>query len=77
MGPLPASWSALTALTFIDLSSNALTGTLPREWASGTLLVVLRTINLAANQLWSTIPAEWGSGLPGLARLLVDDNTNL
>ena len=55
-GSLPASWSTLTGLTSLDISTNVLTGRLPMEWSN---LVGLSLLYLYSNQLTSTIPQEW------------------
>ena len=44
-GSLPASYSALTALSMLDLSANALSGTLPGQWST---LAQLTRLNLGA-----------------------------
>jgi hypothetical protein len=38
-GPLPAAWSTLKSLTFIDLNNNQLSGTLPAAWADKSTLI--------------------------------------
>ncbi|CAL8464771.1 g4306 [Coccomyxa elongata] len=56
-GSLPAQWgSGLPALQLINVSSNALTGTLPSVWSN----LNLTAINLDRNDLVGRIPVDWG-----------------
>jgi hypothetical protein len=43
--PLPTMLSSLTLLTFLDLKSNDLTGTLPPQWS---VLAALQTVRFAS-----------------------------
>ncbi|CAK0772056.1 hypothetical protein CVIRNUC_003924 [Coccomyxa viridis] len=56
-GGLPAEWAAqLPSLTHINISSNALTGTLPSEWSN----LDLNALNLDRNALTGSLPPAWG-----------------
>ena len=77
VGPLPASWSTLTALTVVDLSQNQLSSTLPVTWQN---LQALIRLDLSSNSFRSTVPADWQSGTPNMAaltRLSLSTNPNM
>ncbi|GAX78457.1 hypothetical protein CEUSTIGMA_g5897.t1 [Chlamydomonas eustigma] len=58
-GTLPPSWSALTTLSSLDLSSDGLLGTIPASWSR---LSHLQLLNLSSNpSLCGPIPAAWSS----------------
>jgi Leucine-rich repeat (LRR) protein len=67
---IPREIGLLTRLTFLDLYSNALTGTIPSELAS---LTQLKSLNLYNNALTGSIPSELAS-LTQLAYLYLSDN---
>ena len=69
-GVLPPSWSSLTRLQYLDLSSNGITGPLPSTWGALTDLTFLQ---LVGNKLSGTIPQQW-SALRDLRRVYVDTN---
>ncbi|KAF6254509.1 hypothetical protein COO60DRAFT_1540537 [Scenedesmus sp. NREL 46B-D3] len=57
-GTLPADWSLLTSLEYVQMLSNALTGGIPSSWGNLTRLKVL---DLSRNTLTSTLPASLGN----------------
>jgi Leucine-rich repeat (LRR) protein len=60
-GPLPETWGSepgARGITTIDLSSNALTSTLPASWGN---MKALTHLNLSNNQLVGQLPDEWQS----------------
>jgi hypothetical protein len=73
-GTLPAEWSALSALTRLDLSYGQLAGTLPQEWSA---LGALRLLNLQSNTLHSSVPAPWSSGMAAMSTMVLSDNAAL
>ncbi len=72
--PCDNSWYGVsctgTLVTWLNLASNQLTGTIPTEIGS---LTNLTSLNLGSNQLTGTIPAEIGS-LTNLASLRLSGN---
>ena len=58
-GSLPANLSLLGELQHVDLSFNAVTGSLPREW--GINMTALQHLDLSLNQLSGSLPPEWGN----------------
>lgn len=54
----PAFATALPNLLGLFLANNALTGTLPSEWAA---MPSLSVFNLRNNKLSGTLPAAWGA----------------
>ncbi|KAI8905430.1 hypothetical protein EDD86DRAFT_193849 [Gorgonomyces haynaldii] len=57
-GPLPDnSIGALSKLSELDLSLNALTGSIPQEWEN----LKLKSINLDGNKLTGPVPSAWAS----------------
>eukprot|EP00232_Nephroselmis_pyriformis_P024333 CAMPEP_0182853138 /NCGR_PEP_ID=MMETSP0034_2-20130328/531_1 /TAXON_ID=156128 /ORGANISM="Nephroselmis pyriformis, Strain CCMP717" /LENGTH=1001 /DNA_ID=CAMNT_0024983891 /DNA_START=232 /DNA_END=3233 /DNA_ORIENTATION=+ len=69
-GPLAQEFSALTALSQLDLGNNALTGTLPLQFSFLTSLVELR---LGNNALTGTVPPQL-SELTSISRLKLTEN---
>jgi hypothetical protein len=59
-GPLPTSFSNVTFS--IDLTQNALTGSIPSDWAE--LMPNLQSLSVALNSLNGTIPTEFGTIIP-------------
>ena len=57
-GALPASWSALTALTYIRLSQDQVSGPLPASWST---LTGLKMLDLSFNKLTGPLPASWSA----------------
>jgi len=55
-GPLPHSFAS--SVTYIDLTANALTGTIPGSWS--TEMPDLQELWLSKNKLTGTIPSELG-----------------
>jgi hypothetical protein len=56
-GPLPGAWSGMAALEDLQLSTNALTGTVPPSWVSWGRVKI---VGLFANpQLSGCLPAAW------------------
>lgn len=53
-----ASSSGSSSLTTLDLSANALHGTLPASWVA--LLPGLTTLDLSHNALTGELPPAWG-----------------
>jgi hypothetical protein len=70
-GHIPDDLSLLTGLITIDLTSNALEGTIPPSW--GDHLTLLRRLNLHDNDLTGTIPSSLGA-LTGLTALALSGN---
>ncbi len=82
-GTLPASWSRLTQLQFLDLQSNdyptipdpvtpcKVTGGLPTSWSA---MKALTHLSFTRCSLTGTLPASWGAGLAKLDTLLLDYN---
>jgi Leucine-rich repeat (LRR) protein len=70
-GRIPDDLSLLTELITIDLTSNALEGTIPPSW--GDQLTLLRRLNLRDNHLTGTIPSSLGA-LTGLTALALSSN---
>ena len=71
-GTLPAAMGAkITALRYLHLDTNNISGTLPPEWANLTGLV---DIYLNTNRLSGTLPPEW-SHLSTLQGLHLDSNS--
>jgi hypothetical protein len=70
-GRIPDDLSLLTELTTIDLTSNAIEGTIPPSW--GDRLTLLRRLNLHDNDLTGTIPSSLGA-LTGLMALALSGN---
>ncbi len=72
--PCDNSWYGVsctgTLVTWLNLASNQLTGTIPTEIGS---LTNLTSLNLGSNQLTGTIPAEIGS-LTNFARYRLSGN---
>jgi hypothetical protein len=69
-GTLSKVLSGLGALTTLDLSTNALTGNLPAQWAFPSL----QNLTLSGNKLSGALPAAWSSALPSLQLLDVRNN---
>ncbi|GAB3888943.1 beta strand repeat-containing protein [Spirosoma agri] len=69
-GTLPASLSALSALTSLELGANTLTGGIPTGIGS---LTNLQTLNLSRTQLGGSIPASLGQ-LSQLQNLLLNES---
>jgi hypothetical protein len=70
----------LTAVDHLDLSFNALTGTLPPSWSNiGSTLKFqtagggLKQLWLDVNQLSGSLPESWG-GFGALQRLFLSEN---
>uniref|UniRef100_A0A383VH09 Peptidase C1A papain C-terminal domain-containing protein n=1 Tax=Tetradesmus obliquus TaxID=3088 RepID=A0A383VH09_TETOB len=57
-GTLPADWSNLTKLQYIQLKATSLTGSIPASWGN---LAQLSMLDLAGNALTSTLPASLGN----------------
>ena len=58
-GGLPASWSGLSTLTSLDLSSNGLQSSIPDGWST---LSSLTSLDLSGNpNLCGPIPGAWSS----------------
>ena len=57
MGPLPRYIQQISALTYLDLSENELSGAIPAELGQ---LRALFELSLSTNQLSGSIPAELG-----------------
>ena len=68
-GNLSASWANLTSfqtsLRALNLSQNALAGSLPPEWAGS--FKALRALDLSLNALNSTLPSAWGAAGLGIS----------
>jgi hypothetical protein len=74
-GAVPAAWSTLSAVTYMDLGYNQLTGSLPVAWSS---LQSLQYLDLGHNApLVSTVPAEWQTGMTALTRLVLSGNPSM
>ncbi|EPY18232.1 surface membrane protein gp46-like protein [Strigomonas culicis] len=69
-GALPAAWSQMPSVEYMDLQKNGLTGTLPAAWAD---LSTLEVLYLNDNQLTGTLPAAW-SKLSRLTELDLSGN---
>ena len=77
-GTLPAVWglpigdgggAGLTGISYLDLESNELTGTLPSE---RDRLTNLNEVKLSSNHLTGSIPASWGTRLINVHRFGLD-----
>ncbi|QCE10163.1 serine/threonine-protein kinase PBS1 [Vigna unguiculata] len=68
-GVLPPQLNKLPYLQEIELSSNYISGSIPREWGSSNL----QKISLLGNRLTGPIPKELGN-LTNLTRLILDFN---
>lgn len=62
-GALPGEWGALARLERLDLSYNAIGGSLPPAWAP--LLPKVKSLFLTRNKLRGSIPGEWGAATAG------------
>ncbi|CAL8462229.1 g1760 [Coccomyxa elongata] len=72
-GTLPDAWAQnLPSLKDVNVSTNALTGTLPSSWST----LNLTGLNLDRNLLRGSIPGNWGANgsFPNLARLQLYSN---
>jgi hypothetical protein len=74
-GTLPPSWASVLKLETVDLSSNALTGTIPDTWATSSW----DQINLASNKLTGSLSRAWARipGASNLELLNVSGNTGM
>uniref|UniRef100_A0A383W3C7 Leucine-rich repeat-containing N-terminal plant-type domain-containing protein n=1 Tax=Tetradesmus obliquus TaxID=3088 RepID=A0A383W3C7_TETOB len=74
-GTLPPSWGSALTLGTLDLSSNALTGTIPDAWSAASF----ERINLAGNKLAGSISRAWARSLgsSSLALLNVSGNAGM
>ncbi|KAK7195997.1 hypothetical protein NESM_000533000 [Novymonas esmeraldas] len=70
-GTLPETWSVLTSLTRLSLTSDALAGTLPASWSR---LTSLNYLNLGSNSLVGELPPSWNS-MSSLANLYLELNS--
>lgn len=70
---MPAEWSALGALTQLNLQGNALSGPLGPPALSA--LTSLKQLNLGYNQITSTIPTVWRAGMTALTKLILTGNS--
>jgi hypothetical protein len=89
-GTLPASWSALSQLTHLDILDVKVTGHLPSSWSAmsslqglflrGSALVVgLNALDISSNPVSAingSLPASWGS-LHNLKYLYISDHLTL
>ena len=71
-GTIPAELGELTALTYLELSRNALTGTIPFQL--GQQLTSLTKLSLSENQLTGSIPSTIGDLAPALNTLYLWSN---
>jgi hypothetical protein len=71
--PLPPSYSSLTNLVSLDVSSNSLTGPLPPSYSS---LTALTSLDVSDNFFNGGLPPAWSS-LPYLSVLDVSNNPGL
>lgn len=55
---LPAAWSKLTSLQYLNLPNNGLVGTVPAAWSA---LTALEIVQLPGNNLSGSLPTLWGS----------------
>ena len=69
-GSLPAALVLLHNLRSIDLSHNALTGTLPMDWNASSLLILSFNHNSFSGQL----PSAWGPAMPALQAVDISYN---
>lgn len=67
-GALPASYSTLTRITYLNFINNALTGPLPSSWSALTNMVQL---DFTGNALTGGIPSSW-STMTAIAYLWVE-----
>jgi hypothetical protein len=72
-GFLPPAWSALSSLSSLEASHNALSGSLPLSW---TALLDLAQLALDDNRLSGTLPTDW-TALRVLTRLKLNHNANV
>ncbi|KAK9813097.1 hypothetical protein WJX72_008976 [[Myrmecia] bisecta] len=77
-GPLSPDLAHLKLLQVLDLSSNMLTGTLPKEWGDPATggFPLLQTLDLSNNQLRGGLPQDWAN-LTSLTVLNMSDNANV
>jgi hypothetical protein len=69
-GAIPSSFGALTALTDMHLSDNALSGTIPTSLGD---LTAMLTLNLMGNELMGSIPSSL-TAMTNLTALMLSDN---
>jgi Leucine-rich repeat (LRR) protein len=69
---LPSELFALSSLTSLDLSVNAISGTIPVELGNSR---VIETVRLRKNRLSGSIPSEFGVAMNGLRALDLSDNS--
>ena len=55
---IPAFLSAMTQLTYLDLSSSHLTGSLPASWST---MVSLTIMSVATGSISGTLPPQWSA----------------
>ena len=72
-GSLPSSWAttgAFPLLELLNISRNALSGTLVTEWGHDAFsMPSLRDLDLGSNRLLGLMPRAWGVGFQACAAL--------
>lgn len=67
----------LVCIQDLDLTDNALTGSLPAAWGSAASWQALQTLRMSANTLGGILPDTWADpeAFPSLTLLALDNNT--
>ncbi|KAK9804546.1 hypothetical protein WJX73_007419 [Symbiochloris irregularis] len=72
---LPGELDRLTAVTYLDLGSAAVSGTLPATWGANGGFANVGYIGIVSSPLGGSLPSEWAASgrFPKLYQLAVQD----